>query len=44
LTNTSSGTRRGRLALSTVGKSMTPGVMSGAVTMKITSSTSITST
>src|SRR5512134_2027396 len=35
---------RGTLALSTVGRSITAGMMSGAVTMKITSSTSITST
>src|SRR5690348_11983583 len=34
---------RGALALSTLGRSITAGVMSGAVTMKITSSTSITS-
>src|SRR6185436_11533954 len=44
LTNTSIGTSFGALALSTVGRSMTAGVTSGAVTMKITSSTSITST
>src|SRR5688572_595044 len=44
LTNTSIGTTFGALALSTVGRSMTEGVTSGAVTMKITSSTSITST
>src|SRR5262245_50553477 len=44
LTKISSGTTRGALALSTVGRSITPGVTSGAVTMKITSSTSITST
>src|SRR5678809_518401 len=43
-TNTSIGTSFGALALSTVGRSMTAGVTSGAVTMKITSSTSITST
>src|SRR5262245_38185818 len=42
-TNTSSGTTRGALALPTVGRSITEGVMSGAVTMKMTSSTSITS-
>src|SRR6185295_1062374 len=44
LTKISSGTTRGALALSTVGRSITAGVTSGAVTMKITSSTSITST
>src|SRR6266850_2224124 len=44
LTNTSSGTTRGWPAFSTLGRSITAGVMSGAVTMKITSSTSITST
>src|SRR5216117_3560090 len=44
LTKISIGTRRGWLALSTVGRSMMAGVTSGAVTMKITSSTSITST
>src|SRR5918996_5021470 len=44
LTKTSSGTMRGTLALSTVGRSITAGVTSGAVTMKITSRTSITST
>src|SRR5947207_2752680 len=43
-TYTSSGTTRGWPAFSTVGRSITAGVMSGAVTMKITSSTSITST
>src|SRR4029453_13638538 len=42
-TNTSRGTTRGALALPTVGRSITDGVMRGAVTMKITSSTSITS-
>src|SRR4051794_2933668 len=42
-TNTSRGTTRGALALPTVGRSITEGVMSGAVTMKMTSSTSITS-
>src|SRR2546426_6378823 len=44
LTKISIGTRRGWLALSTVGRSMMAGVTSGAVTMKITSSTSMTST
>src|SRR5260221_6043381 len=44
LTNTSMGTSFGALALSTVGRSMTAGVTRGAVTMKITSSTSMTST
>src|SRR5467141_3023180 len=44
LTKLSSGTTRGWLALSTVGRSMMAGVTSGAVTMKITSSTSMTST
>src|SRR5207249_10456422 len=44
LTKISIGTTRGWLALSTVGRSMMAGVTSGAVTMKITSSTSITST
>jgi len=43
-TNTSSGTTLGCPAFDTVGKSITDGVMSGAVTMKMTSSTSITST
>ena len=42
-TKTSSGTTRGALALPTVGRSITAGVTSGAVTMKMTSSTSITS-
>src|SRR3954469_5268967 len=42
-TKTSRGTTRGALALPTVGRSITEGVMSGAVTMKMTSSTSITS-
>jgi hypothetical protein len=41
---TSSGTTFGCPALPTEGRSITPGVTSGAVTMKITSSTSITST
>src|SRR5438067_3090817 len=44
LTYTSSGTTRGWPAFSTVGRSITAGVISGAVTMKMTSSTSITST
>src|SRR2546426_3180197 len=43
-TKISIGTTRGWLALSTVGRSMMAGVTSGAVTMKITSSTSMTST
>ena len=44
LMTTSSGTSLGWPALATEGRSMTPGVTSGAVTMKMTSSTSITST
>src|SRR5262245_60291116 len=41
---TSSGVAGGCEDLPTVGRSMTPGFTSGAVTMKMTSSTSITST
>ena len=44
LMSTSSGTSLGWPALPTVGRSITPGTTSGAVTMKITSRTSITST